>query len=293
MELSSLSSFVGIIAATMVAVEVLKKAVGNRAWFRAVPTWAYACAVSAALTAGAYYLGILDEPGAWYEVVLKAVGLAATASGFWTWLRAPNDQIQDSARAQADVVKGRKAGIGLGLVVLLTVPTLSGCFSAQPVTKPQVIHRLALVSETYAGAVKRLQAWEIDVHRAGRISEADHQAWQGRFERLAVAGTLANAAIRAADIANVQAQAKAILDIVEALILEQVIRLSESERLSATLILEAIRTAVLVWSATLDTDRLGDPAVLASVRTPRKPEPICDDGDPPVQGTCAAFVGAH
>lgn len=146
------------------------------------------------------------------------------------------------------------------LIALLITGSLAmaACASA-PVDKPQTLHRLALVSESYAVALQRLQAWEIGQYQSHAISQADHVVWQRRIERFALAGKAANDAIRSASLSSVQAQARAILDVIDELIAEQVIRFTESQRMTATLILESMRTAVLVWSATMTVDRLGAP----------------------------------
>lgn len=144
------------------------------------------------------------------------------------------------------------------LAVVVLAAFTSACASA-PVSQQQTVHRLALVSESYAVALQRLQSWEIGEHRAGRIGQADHVVWQRRIERFAHAGKAANDAIRASQLAGVQVQARAILDIVDELIAEQVIRFSDAQRITATLILESLRTAVMIWSATMSVDRLGSP----------------------------------
>jgi hypothetical protein len=100
-DLQQFGSVGGIVAATMIAVEILKRAIGNRPWFRVVPTWVYAVVVATVLTVGSVQFGLMLDAGVWYVLVAKAIGLAATASGFWTWLREPNDQIRDSDAAIA------------------------------------------------------------------------------------------------------------------------------------------------------------------------------------------------
>ena len=166
--------------------------------------------------------------------------------------------------AQSVPLTMRKPPAAPLIAVLLSAGLLAGCASA-PVSKQEAVHRLALVSESYAVALQRLQQWEIGQHRAGLVSEPDHVVWQRRIERLALAGKAANDAIRASQLASVQQQARAILDIVDELIAEQVIRFSEAQRMTATLILESVRTAVIIWSATLDVQALGPVETLTYV----------------------------
>lgn len=149
--------------------------------------------------------------------------------------------------------------IRLASVLVLLCVSLTACASA-PASKQDTARRLALVSESYAVALQHLQAWEISQHQNGSVPDADHVVWQRRIERLALAGKAANDAIRASQIASVQAQARAILDVLDELVAEQVIRLNDSQRVLATVILESLRTAVLVWSATLSAEAIGPPA---------------------------------
>lgn len=161
--------------------------------------------------------------------------------------------------------------------VVLAALLAVGCASA-PASKQQTIHRLALVSESYAVALQRLQAWEIGQQRAGTISPADHVVWQRRIERLALAGKAANDAIRASQLTGVQLQARAIIAVLDELVDEQVIRFSEAQRVTATLIIEAVKTSVLIWSATLDVRDVGV---------------ICPDGAGQIYGSCDDFVEAN
>ncbi len=132
-------------------------------------------------------------------------------------------------------------------------------------TKQQAVYKMALVSESYAVALQRLQSWEISQNRSGQINQADHIVWQKRIEKLALAGKAANDALRAAQVPAVQQQARAIVAILDELIDEQVIRFSDAQRTSATLLMEAIRTSVLIWSASLSTHDVGPPDVLDQI----------------------------
>lgn len=163
-----------------------------------------------------------------------------------------------SVKLAPPVRKCKRFATGI-LLGILTATYAGGCSSA-PVTKQEAVYRLALVSETYAKALKRLSDWEINQRAAGAIPEADHVVWRRRLDKLALAGKAANDAIRVASMSEVQTQARAIVDILEELVEEQVIRLNAEQRTTATLVIEALRVAVLVWSSTLSVDRIGTPA---------------------------------
>jgi len=101
------STMAGIIATTLLGVEVLKRALGNVSVVMAVPTWIYSVILATGLTAVSKFYGLLQDEGNMLTLVLQAVMLAASASGFWTWLRQPNDQIGNSAPAQAARATGK------------------------------------------------------------------------------------------------------------------------------------------------------------------------------------------
>ena len=149
------------------------------------------------------------------------------------------------------------------LCALLTLTVfVPACAAA---TKQQAVYKMALVSESYAVALQRLQAWEISQNRSGLINLADHIVWQKRIEKLALAGKAANDALRAAQLPGVQQQARAIVAILDELIDEQVIRFSDQQRMSAMLLMEAVRTAVLIWSASLSAHDIGSPVLLQQI----------------------------
>lgn len=154
------------------------------------------------------------------------------------------------------------------ILLALLLTGSAACVSArQPATPGQVIDRLSIVSETYASTLARLQETEIGLHRGGVISADDHRIWQRRIERLALAGKAVNEALRqGAGITTVQAQARIVLGLIDDLIAEQIIRLSESQRVTVTLVMESLRGAVLIWSASLSADALGSDIEFDAVR---------------------------
>lgn len=121
MEAQWYTSVAGIIAGTLILVEVLKRALGNVALVKAVPTWVYAVVVAVGLTYASRAAGLLTDQGSTLDVLMTAVMLAASASGFWTWLRNPADKIEDSAPAH-----NQRYTRGLP-IVLLAVTLAAGC----------------------------------------------------------------------------------------------------------------------------------------------------------------------
>lgn len=115
-------SIAGIVAGTLIIVEVLKRAIGNVAVLKGVPTWIYAVVVAVALTYASRAAGYLADQGSTLDVLMSALMLAASASGFWTWLRQPNDPIKDSEPA-------RNADIFRGIPIVLLAVALAGAVS--------------------------------------------------------------------------------------------------------------------------------------------------------------------
>jgi hypothetical protein len=132
-------------------------------------------------------------------------------------------------------------------VLLALSLALSGCASTNVA---QTRYRLALVSDTFATTLERLQTQEQVWHNAGQISAVDHAAWQRRIVRIALAGKALNDALRAEPGATTVAdRARVVVDLLDDLITEQVIRLSDRERQMAMLLIESLRSSLLIYSA--------------------------------------------
>jgi hypothetical protein len=99
-----LGSVAGIVGSTIVLVGIAKRALGNVAWLRAVPTWICAVVVAAGLTVLARFaLGVIQGDG--WELVLQAVVAAAMASGFRDWWTYAGSKLGDSQAATAAVAQ--------------------------------------------------------------------------------------------------------------------------------------------------------------------------------------------
>jgi len=83
-----LATMSGIVASTALVVEVLKRLFRSVPAFRMVPIWVYAMIVSTGLVLLARF-GLRTMEGDIGPMVWKAALLAASSSGFFTWLRKP------------------------------------------------------------------------------------------------------------------------------------------------------------------------------------------------------------
>jgi hypothetical protein len=93
------SSIAGIVALTIVLVEIVKRSLGSVAWLSQVPTWLYAVLISAGLTAVTHiWLGTLQ--GTDLDLFSQAIGSAAIASGIKEWLSNINKPLSASTAAR-------------------------------------------------------------------------------------------------------------------------------------------------------------------------------------------------
>ncbi len=85
-----LATLTGIVAATTLVVEVLKRLLVSVKVLNRIPTWMYAIGTAIVLVLIANrVLGVLQ--GDMGPLMWSAALLGASASGFWTWLRQPAD----------------------------------------------------------------------------------------------------------------------------------------------------------------------------------------------------------
>jgi len=92
-------SVTGIVAATILLVEIMKRFLGNTAYLKVVPTWVYAVLISCGLTACAHiWWQVL--PGDDLDLFTRAVMLAAVASGFREWFGNVNKPLSASSAAR-------------------------------------------------------------------------------------------------------------------------------------------------------------------------------------------------
>jgi hypothetical protein len=86
---ADLSSIPAIVATTILAVDFIKRSLGNVRVFAAIPTWLYSVAVAATLTVVANRL-LHSLQGDLLDLAWQAVTNAATASGIYEWLNHHN-----------------------------------------------------------------------------------------------------------------------------------------------------------------------------------------------------------
>jgi len=96
MDFNWYTSVTGVVAVTIGAVTLLKRAFGNVPYVNTVPTWVYAVVISAGLTGVTNYLWH-TLPGDLWQNVMQAVMMAASASGFYEWLKEPGKPLAASA----------------------------------------------------------------------------------------------------------------------------------------------------------------------------------------------------
>lgn len=89
----NLTTITGIVAATMLIVELLKRIFENSMYFNRIPIFVYAAVVSAILAIFANKIIYIDgQPlisGNLWIVIWQAVINAATASGLYSWIKKP------------------------------------------------------------------------------------------------------------------------------------------------------------------------------------------------------------
>ena len=146
------TSVAGVVLATSFGVTILKRALGNVPYANTVPTWAYAVMLAAVLT---YLTNVVWHtlPGDLWQNMMQAAGMAAMASGFYEWYKAPSKPLATSAISagvnvdeknapnridvqalKADVVKSQ---IGSVVLIALLASGAVGCAKAPPELSPQ------------------------------------------------------------------------------------------------------------------------------------------------------------
>ncbi len=102
------TSVAGVVMATIFLVTVLKRLLGNVPYANTVPTWLYAVAVSATLTALTNYVWH-TLPGDLWQNMMQAVFMAGSASGFYEWMQTPTKPLAASAISAGVTVEPRNA----------------------------------------------------------------------------------------------------------------------------------------------------------------------------------------
>lgn len=120
LESVGLSSISGIIVATLILVEFIKRLVGNVKWIKRVPLFVYVIVVATVLTVASnkYLKNSENKPllqGNLTQLVWESIVAAAGSSGFYTWLRKPTDSPYSSR-------KGRKKPDTVTDTVTVDVP---------------------------------------------------------------------------------------------------------------------------------------------------------------------------
>lgn len=126
LEVLSLSSYSGIVIATMFIVEVLKRILDKVAGFKSIPIFVYACTVAGVLAILANKVikidghPLLQGQNVWIAVWKSVIG-AAGASGFYGWLRNP-----EAPKTASDMGVDVKSKI-LSLLIPVGMLAMVGC----------------------------------------------------------------------------------------------------------------------------------------------------------------------
>ena len=170
-------SVVGIIAATGLIVQILKRLVGNVPGLMKVPTWTYAAVVAVALTFASRYFGYLSDEGTLLDLLMLAGLSAASASGFWSWFSNGSAQIGDSATAvKARTGTGGNFGGG-SLALLLAVSVgASACALKGDARKHVVVSMVGLHA-----ALAALDDAERLLFDTKLVSADEHRQFSAKF----------------------------------------------------------------------------------------------------------------
>jgi hypothetical protein len=131
--------------------------------------------------------------------------------------------------------------LALALVVALAV---AGCAT-------HTIHTAAVVSEQAGSGLLAAQRVVTTAYTAGAISEPVYLSLQSRFEQIASIGLAANQALREGNEQRALAQIAAGLKVVEAAILVDIPKISESNRALVLIAVQAVRSGLLAYAAAL------------------------------------------
>lgn len=193
----------GIIAATLIIVQILKRLIGGISFFGRWPTWCYSVLVALVLTFAASYAGVLtlaDNETLFDKISMAVVG-AAMASGFWSWFSQPADRLEYSTLARKSKESGTGSGLRAIVVCLLTGSMALGSACATG-AEQSARHTAVQVDTTVATSLFALQDVEKAVYGAGLVAQPWHQEFNKRLVPLLESGLKFNRLIRAWDPAQ-------------------------------------------------------------------------------------------
>lgn len=132
------------------------------------------------------------------------------------------------------------------LGILLLATTLLGCGA-------KTISTAAVVSHEFSKALLTAQQITTDTYKADPtvMSQETYFALQKRYEDLARVGLAINAALRDGDKKSAVAQVSAGLDVLDALVANDLPKLKANERLIVMISVAAVRTVLLSYASSL------------------------------------------
>lgn len=139
------------------------------------------------------------------------------------------------------ITRMRQTRAAVLLAILLVAPACSA--GLQRAT--------AIASEELSASTVRLRDAIESQHQSGQLPDADYRSWKRGLGRVAKAGLALNQALRTADRASADVQVRAIIELLDELIREDVIRLPQQTRWTVEIVLQSVRTSLLVISSAL------------------------------------------
>ena len=131
-------------------------------------------------------------------------------------------------------------------LVCVLVLLASACASTS------VLRRTAVASDALADATMAVQSQVISLHDAKQISDGDYTAWQRAFQRIGASGLALNQAIRQSDGKSATVQIEAVLDLIDELMRDDVLRVPADRRQEIEIALVTVRAVLISLSVAME-----------------------------------------
>lgn len=186
-----LTTVAGVVAATILLVQVLKPMVGAVPWLNRLPTPVYVILVAALLTMGAHdLLGVL--PGDRWDLLKQAIYQAAVASGVLEWLRAKGKAIGDTTAATGPDAMTLRSRVGVILLAAAVASVGTGC-----ALKAKPRHTARALSVVIHDSLAALGETETALVQAGTLTPEQDRAFARAYVPVLTIGRDLNAVVLA------------------------------------------------------------------------------------------------
>lgn len=108
--------------------------------------------------------------------------------------------------------------------------------------------RLAIANREFSASLVRIQTFIQSEHDFRRIDDAELRTWKARLGRVADAGIILTHAINNGNSDEIYTQVNALLNMLDGLITEDVIRLPKDTQLAVTIVIESARATLTILS---------------------------------------------